>query len=169
MWLWQLSCYFIPSFVFYCTSSWRYLIYAVGHYSFHLPRRRNLGDKNALKSTVPQLQPFWHLGLLNTLLNTLIYKNVLVCWTSLSYQDQKSAASQEVLNHSQPYLCWNQLPLLLHLQNIFRNIFNCSLWLLSFLGLSVAFEPINNLWFVFCNVLCNLSLVSPCCPFMHLS
>lgn len=54
----QLSCYFMPSLdtsILYCIMSLRDLIYAVGHYSFHLPVQRDPGDKNALKSTAPHL------------------------------------------------------------------------------------------------------------------
>lgn len=64
---------FMPSLstsILYCIASWRYLIYAVGHCSFHLPLQRGPEDKNTLKSTAPQ--PSWWLEVLTVLLNTLI-------------------------------------------------------------------------------------------------
>lgn len=52
----QLSCYFMPSLytsILYCIMSLRDLIYALGHYSFHLPVQRDPGDKNASKIHCP--------------------------------------------------------------------------------------------------------------------
>lgn len=79
------------------------------------------------------------------------------------------SSPQEALNYCQPYLCWNELLLHLHPQNVFRNI-NCSLQLHSFLGLSVAFGPAKDS-LLGCGMFCLTHLLFhaavPLCPWLR--
>lgn len=92
--------------ILYCISSFRELIYAVGHYSFHLPIQKDPGGKNALKSTFPAPTPAFLM--IRSFNYAAEHPNLKRRVRLLNFLPRSEiSSSQEVWNCCQPYLCWN--------------------------------------------------------------